>query len=280
MTTGDVERSRAYLEDYLSQFGEHSQQTRPFRAFLLQGRLALAQESVKPACQLLTQSHNQAMNRSNLHERLETGLDLAQALVLAGEQEQAHALLEKNRQLLVRAPEKRGMILYLERLAQWLMAEEKVERAVGLFALAQTMRSAIGFVLLPVERTAYDQAIEAAHTRLGEQLFAQCWSRGEQLDSEAIIAQSPEALLTSAAKPSLPPRKASLPAEANALGLTRRELDVLRLLCEGLTNKEIAEGLVISVVTVNAYLRTIYSKLGVSSRTAAVHVVHEKHLFS
>jgi serine/threonine protein kinase/DNA-binding CsgD family transcriptional regulator len=51
--------------------------------------------------------------------------------------------------------------------------------------------------------------------------------------------------------------------------LTPRELDVIRLLVEGLSNKEIAQRLFVSSRTVNYHLDNIYSKLGVNSRTEA-----------
>ena len=51
--------------------------------------------------------------------------------------------------------------------------------------------------------------------------------------------------------------------------LTPREMDVIQLLAEGLSNKEIAHLLFISPRTVNFPLDNIYSKLGVSSRTEA-----------
>jgi predicted ATPase/DNA-binding CsgD family transcriptional regulator len=53
-------------------------------------------------------------------------------------------------------------------------------------------------------------------------------------------------------------------------GLTGRELDILRLIADGLTNQEIAERLYLTRGTVKWYSREIYSKLGVSSRTQAV----------
>ena len=60
--------------------------------------------------------------------------------------------------------------------------------------------------------------------------------------------------------------------------LTKRELEVLRLLCGGETNKEIAAALVLSVRTVDRHVSNIYAKLGVSSRAAATSYAHQHRL--
>jgi DNA-binding NarL/FixJ family response regulator len=52
-------------------------------------------------------------------------------------------------------------------------------------------------------------------------------------------------------------------------GLTQREVEVLRLLARSLSNKQIAERLVISPKTVANHIEHIYAKIGVSTRTAA-----------
>jgi DNA-binding CsgD family transcriptional regulator/tetratricopeptide (TPR) repeat protein len=66
--------------------------------------------------------------------------------------------------------------------------------------------------------------------------------------------------------------------EKDACGLTERELEVLRLVAAGQTNKEIAAELVLSVRTVDRHVSNIFSKLGVSSRAAAASYAHEHRL--
>lgn len=57
--------------------------------------------------------------------------------------------------------------------------------------------------------------------------------------------------------------------QAALVALTRREIDVLQHLAEGLSNKEIADRLTMSPRTVKTHLRSIYRKFGVRNRTSA-----------
>ncbi len=52
--------------------------------------------------------------------------------------------------------------------------------------------------------------------------------------------------------------------------LSEREIEVLRLLAEGLTYQEAAERLIVSLNTVRFHVKSIYGKLGVDNRTAAL----------
>jgi DNA-binding CsgD family transcriptional regulator/tetratricopeptide (TPR) repeat protein len=64
----------------------------------------------------------------------------------------------------------------------------------------------------------------------------------------------------------------------DAHGLTPRELQVLRLVAVGDTNKAIAAGLVLSERTVDRHVSNIFTKLGVSSRAAATAYAYQHHL--
>jgi DNA-binding NarL/FixJ family response regulator len=87
------------------------------------------------------------------------------------------------------------------------------------------------------------------------------------LEQAIALALTPSASL--AAKPSPPAQRCATPVPNDPAGLTLRELDVLRLVANGLTNAQVAGQLVISPRTVDAHLVSIYGKLGVNTRSAA-----------
>ena len=72
------------------------------------------------------------------------------------------------------------------------------------------------------------------------------------------------------------PEEPSRPVEAGVL--SARESEILELVSQGLTNREIAEQLVISRYTVECHIKRIYRKLAVSSRTRAVNEARQRGL--
>lgn len=93
-------------------------------------------------------------------------------------------------------------------------------------------------------------------------------------DAACALARRARLPLTPAAEPALAPTD---PAEA--LGLTSRERDVLRLVAAGHTNRRIAEELFISPKTASVHVSNILAKLGVSGRGEAAAVAHRLGLF-
>jgi DNA-binding NarL/FixJ family response regulator len=86
----------------------------------------------------------------------------------------------------------------------------------------------------------------------------------EELEAAQDLARVDELALTAPA--------------GNPYGLTDRELQVLRHLSAGATNKAIAAELVLSVRTVDRHVSNIFTKLGVSTRAAATAYAHEHHV--
>jgi DNA-binding NarL/FixJ family response regulator len=93
---------------------------------------------------------------------------------------------------------------------------------------------------------------------------------------QALAAQELARLL--APTPARPAAAPALPSPTFPAGLTAREVEVLRLLAQGWTDAQIAGQLEISPRTVNRHTTSLYSKLGVSSRAAALRSAIEHHL--
>ncbi|HEY7416121.1 MAG TPA: LuxR C-terminal-related transcriptional regulator [Ktedonobacteraceae bacterium] len=116
------------------------------------------------------------------------------------------------------------------------------------------------------------QTMEATYMQLGEQAFISAWHEGQAKKLEQLLADI-------RLQKSLPARSTTKRGSiAYSDELTPREQEVLRLLAEGQSSESIAKQLVISLFTVNSHIRSIYSKLGVSSRSAATRFALEHNL--
>ena len=100
---------------------------------------------------------------------------------------------------------------------------------------------------------------------------------GRELSLEQAIAEA-HTLAEDTAQAAHAQPEERAPSAGALGGLSPREQEVLRLVAEGLTNAQIAKRPFLSPRTVNAHLNSIYHKLGVSSRSAAVRIAVEHGL--
>jgi DNA-binding NarL/FixJ family response regulator len=112
----------------------------------------------------------------------------------------------------------------------------------------------------------------------GEKAFGALMAQAREMPLEEILSTESKAPPT-ASSPE-PSEVAAPPGKPLSLpdGLTVREGEVLRLATAGLTDAQIAQRLVISPRTVNTHLISIYSKIGVTSRSIATRYAIEHHL--
>ena len=103
--------------------------------------------------------------------------------------------------------------------------------------------------------------------------------------SGALIKDTPHTKLVAAIRAIIkgkrvisPEIQQNLAEQSAAPELSERQLEILKLIADGLTTKSISDRLEIGPDGVNAHLRTIFSRLGASSRAEAIAIALRKHL--
>jgi predicted ATPase/DNA-binding CsgD family transcriptional regulator len=157
----------------------------------------------------------------------------------------------------------------LEGLAEIAVATGERERAARLFGAAEAHRERLGVTRVPSAVPRYETAVAATRTALGEPAFIAAWDEGRHMTLEKALEEAARV-----ARPSTVGSVRESDDPASALGLTRRQRDVLRLLAQGHSDREIAGALFISPKTVGIHVVNILAMLGVPTRAAAVAYAH------
>jgi ATP/maltotriose-dependent transcriptional regulator MalT len=123
-----------------------------------------------------------------------------------------------------------------------------------------------------------DAPYEAARTRVLIGLACRALGDEDSVEVELDAARSVLQELDAAPELRRVEELSRIPTRRVAAGLTARELQLLKLVATGKTNRAIASELVISEKTVAAHVRSIFAKLGLSSRSAATAYAYEHHL--
>jgi DNA-binding NarL/FixJ family response regulator len=161
--------------------------------------------------------------------------------------------------------------VFLMALGEVVAAQRQLAWAGQLWGAAEAIRDATGVPIPLNQRADYERSVSAARVHLGDRAFAASWAQGRSMTPEQALAAKGQ-------KPAPPPTTTVTPSPSYPAGLTAREVEVLHLLAGGLTDLRIAEKLVLSPRTVHAHISSIYSKLGVTSRSAATRYAIEHGL--
>ncbi|MBI2761059.1 MAG: tetratricopeptide repeat protein [Chloroflexi bacterium] len=131
-----------------------------------------------------------------------------------------------------------------------------MEQAAELFGAADVVHENHLAGRTAVERADYERGVESVQAAIGETAFLAAWSAGRAKSIEALIARAPS-------WSAQPPAGTQYPD-----GLTQREVEVVRLIAAGRSNREIAEQLVLSERTVERHIANIYEKLAIHGKSA------------
>jgi ATP/maltotriose-dependent transcriptional regulator MalT len=273
----DLQQARAYYEEGVAISRELSSASilrvclnSLAPPFLLQGDLERAAALAEEAAALSREAGDRLLLPIPL-------IWLGWVALLGGDLERAEALHKESLAL------SRGMgahthltLTLLEGLACGAAAEGATQKAARLFGATEALREATGFPLEPGLHTLEGPFLVGVRSQLEEGAWTEAWEEGRAMSVETAIeyALSEEESSTTSPAPEQPPPSArEHPAE-----LTPREVEVLGLVAEGLTNPQVAQGLFLSPRTVQRHLNSVYRKLGVSSRTAATRLALEHGL--
>lgn len=193
----------------------------------------------------------------------------------SGDAAKARAQWEETLALLREVGQQWFITLALEALAAASAAQEQPAWAARLWGAAEHLRETIGGSIPAVIQTYYEPFLALARSLLGERAFAAAWAEGRAMTVEVVVGAAGQAPLAAPPEPgkASPQVRPQYPA-----GLTAREVEVLKLIAQGLTDHQVAEQLVISPRTVSTHLTSIYNKLGVTSRAAATRFAVEHQL--
>jgi predicted ATPase/DNA-binding CsgD family transcriptional regulator len=152
------------------------------------------------------------------------------------------------------------MVACIEGIAIVMVSRGHIEPAVRLLGATGPLREKAVTTPTLAEREELKRALTLARRTLTDAAFADAWAIGQSLTLEQATA---EALL-------LTETREVLSRPSSPFNLTRREQEVLVLLCQHLTDPEIAARLYLSTRTASNHVANILSKLGVDNRREAI----------
>ncbi len=279
---GEDERAAALCEESLALSRERGDPSSIASVLTNLGIIRLSRGDVERAQELCEESLAIRKTLVDKGGRAHTLTILGRIALIQGDAERATACYQESLTLRLETGEKEGIATALEGLAAVAGMQGQPVRAVRLSGAAQSLRTTLGAPLPPMDRSSYEQTVAAVRALLDEPTFTAAWTEGQAMPLVEALAEAAQVKarehITSSPVPAPLDTPSTSPFRENPFGLTAREIEVLRLVTQGLTYTQIAEQLIISPRTVDAHLRSIYGKLGVTSRNAATHFAFEHNL--
>jgi predicted ATPase/DNA-binding CsgD family transcriptional regulator len=194
--------------------------------------------------------------------------DLAQVAIAEGNYAEARTSLRESLLLRREQGSRYGVLFSLEYIATLAAAEADSRSAIQLATAVASLRDAYGMRQSPMGQAMLDKWLVPLRQALGEDAYQSAWDAGRAMSFDqavelALAATEPQPETQS---PTDLPDQAPYAPKQRVTELSPREQQVASLLAEGLTNRQIAERMVVTERTVAAHIEHILDKLGFASR--------------
>jgi predicted ATPase/DNA-binding CsgD family transcriptional regulator len=241
-----------------------------FIAFALHGLALIAHHSgdYTRATELFERAltvRREAGDRASLPAAL---VGLGQVLLEVGELSQARSLMEESFTLSLELADRQGVARALEGFGALASAANTPESAWRLMGKAAAFRQANRIPIQPPAKALLDRVLAPSREALDERTISSLSAAGAWMSIEDALALA-RSLNVASTRRGDPRVDASVSSQPAVSRLTRRQTEVLCLVTQGKTDKQIALQLCLSEKTVGRHLENIYARLGVSSRAAA-----------
>jgi DNA-binding CsgD family transcriptional regulator len=281
LSPGHAARARSLLEESLTLYQALGNTWWIAMVLNLLGQLAFQQGEFSQAEALLTDSTRLASEVGDQRNIAHSRLLLASLAALRGDNAVARLQYAEGLSTALDIEHTGFIAAGLKGLGCVTAAQGLFTWAAILWGAAEPLRESSS---VAIPRDLYKRMVAVVRSKLGEPAFTQALAEGRSMTAaqalashEAFPPQGPQILKPAQAAPgsssTAPTRHPSSPA-----GLTAREVEVLRLVAQGLSDAQVAAQLIVSPRTVNWHLTSIYGKLQVSSRAAATRYAIEHHL--
>jgi predicted ATPase/DNA-binding CsgD family transcriptional regulator len=274
-TQADQNVVRQQIENVLDMYRHVSDKEGIAACFHLLGQIALLQGDTGEARSWFEQSVNLHQELGHMAGMAWAMSGLARVAFTHGDLIEAYNKYKESLALARALADQELVVSCMEGFAVVVSMQGKYVWAAHIWGAAEVLRETMGQPRAPVEQVMYENAIKDVRRHLEERAFETAYEKGRMMSLDQVLHE--EESITLLPPSSSTPVARKMPV-SNPAGLTPREVEVLRLVAQGLTNEQVANQLIISPRTVDTHLTSIYGKIGVSSRSAATRYAMEHHL--
>ncbi len=272
---GNHERARALCEESLALFRDMGDMRGIAAVLTNLGMISLEQGDHEHASRLCEESLSLRQKLGDKGGSAHTLVILGRVAFSQGKYQQMAACYQESLVLRQESGEREGIAEALEGLAGICGVQGQARSAAMLLGAAEMLRESAGVAVPPIDRVFNERIRAIVQARLGLRDFTAARAEGRSFTLEQALAFQ-ESLAQTTQSPPVHTTPSPPPAYPNEL--TAREVEVLRLVAQGLTDSRVAEQLVISPRTVQGHMRSIFNKINVNSRTAATRYAIEHKL--